>query len=255
MTSITIKNLLLDSHTGAAAVCTPLMGQTEAALRAEIELVKQAQPDLIEWRADYFDGIAHGDCCTDMLRLLCEQLPDMPILFTLRAASEGGATVLPLAVSKAIYENAIHSGCVDLVDTEAANDTDFIRGIIKDAHANDVKVILSRHHFHETPSPEVMVKALADAQSLSPDIVKLAVMPQTSADVLALLSATETFRSKHAKIPFITISMGALGAFTRVVGGTFGSALTYAALDEASATAPGQLDVAAMRIAMRLLSI
>jgi len=254
MTSLTIKNLTLDSASGHAAVCAPLMGKTAAALHAEIELVTQAQPDIIEWRADHFEDIADATACTSMLQLMHEQLPDMPVLFTLRTASEGGAQNFSPAVALRIFETAICCGHVDIIDTESANDSDFVRSIIETAHTHNVKVILSRHYFQETPSFDTLIRALTDAQALSPDIVKLAVMPQSSADVLALLHTAEAFRGTHANVPFITISMGTLGAFTRVVGGSFGSVLTYASLDETSASAPGQLTVADIRTATRLLS-
>jgi 3-dehydroquinate dehydratase I len=88
------------------------------------------------------------------------------------------------------------------------------------------------------------------AQALGGDIGKLAVMPRSSADVLALLQATLQASSELA-IPVAGMSMGALGAVTRLAGGEFGSALTFAVGQAASA--PGQLPIEELRRALALL--
>ena len=40
------------------AVCAPLVARTAAALADETRQVAVKQPDLLEWRADFFDGIS-----------------------------------------------------------------------------------------------------------------------------------------------------------------------------------------------------
>ena len=51
--------------------------------------------------------------------------------------------------------------------------------------------------------------------------------------------------------PLIAISMGPLGAITRVGGELFGSCLTFGAVGQTSA--PGQMDARALRGALTLL--
>ena len=75
-------------------------------------------------------------------------------------------------------------------------------------------------------------------------------MPRSAADVVSLLDATER-RYRQARIPLITMSMGALGAVTRIGGGAFGSAATFATVGAASA--PGQLPADGVRAALDLL--
>jgi 3-dehydroquinate dehydratase-1 len=66
-------------------------------------------------------------------------------------------------------------------------------------------------------------------------------MPRDRKDVLALLAATVDADAK-GRIPLISMSMGPLGAVTRMVGGVFGSSLSFA-IGEGS-SAPGQMPIA-----------
>ena len=77
-------------------------------------------------------------------------------------------------------------------------------------------------------------------QDLGADIPKIAVMPQLKRDVLTLLEATLEMSEQYAKGPIITMSMAGTGVASRVVGESFGSAVTYGAAGRRSA--PGQLD-------------
>ena len=83
------------------------------------------------------------------------------------------------------------------------------------------------------------------------DIAKVAVMPENNRDVLALMSATDRARTTLVRVPIITMSMGPLGAVTRLAGGQFGSDITFAA--GAVSSAPGQLAIADVRMVMDIL--
>ena len=69
-------------------------------------------------------------------------------------------------------------------------------------------------------------------------------MPRDRADVLTLLAATAQADDK-AKIPLISMSMGPLGAVTRMIGGAFGSSLSFAVGEGSSA--PGQMPIADLK--------
>ncbi len=83
------------------------------------------------------------------------------------------------------------------------------------------------------------------------DIAKIAVMPKSSADVLALLGATEEMKQLFPNCPVITMSMGRLGMVSRLCGETFGSALTFGSA--ARASAPGQVPALELRRTLELL--
>ena len=70
------------------------------------------------------------------------------------------------------------------------------------------KVIASYHDFHRTPDLKECEAILERLSSYSPDIVKMAFMPNKQEDVLNLLFAGRRWRDKYPKKELITISMG-----------------------------------------------
>jgi len=234
---------------GRLAICAPLTGATLDGLRAEAAKAIAAAPDLVELRADGFEAVANEESLMAALAMLNETLPGTPVLFTLRAAFENGLRDIPREAALRTYVQAMQSGYVQLIDTELANDAGFLGVVLQCARANGVRVILSHHNFDHTPGADAMLATLQAMQRAGADIAKIAVMPRSKADVQALYDAMTRFRA-DAAIPHIGIAMGALGAETRVLGAQYGSVLTYAALDEASGSAPGQLTVSAMRAAL-----
>jgi 3-dehydroquinate dehydratase-1 len=107
-----------------------------------------------------------------------------------------------------------------------------------------VPLLLSMHDFERTPSSDSLLGAFSRIAALGADIVKLAVMPRSEADVTTLLEAT--WRADRAlSIPLVGISMGALGTPSRVLGHRFGSRITWCSGVEASA--PGQLPLELLR--------
>ena len=79
-----------------------------------------------------------------------------------------------------------------------------------------------------------------EAERLGADVAMVSVMPRVRADVLTLLAATERADAK-TRIPLISVSMGPLGSVSRMIGGLFGSGLTFAVGEAASA--PGQIPI------------
>ena len=92
------------------------------------------------------------------------------------------------------------------------------------------------------------LRAMADAGA---DAAKLAVMPRGPHDVARLLGVTAR-ASEELDVPVVTMSMGGLGAVSRVSGAVFGSALTFATAGGAP-SAPGQLPVERVRAMLELL--
>ena len=105
--------------------------------------------------------------------------------------------------------------------------------------------IYSYHNFEETPPQDELVEKMKQMFLRGCDIAKIAVMPKSSADVLALLGATEEMKQLFPNCPIITMSMGRLGMVSRLCGETFGSALTFGSA--ARASAPGQVPALELR--------
>ena len=139
----------------------------------------------------------------------------------------------------------------DLIDVELFTGDREVSEIVNFAHENEVKVVMSNHDFDKTPAKEEIVKRLCKMQELGADLPKIAVMPQTTSDVLTLLCATDEMVTKYADRPIITMSMAGLGVISRIAGETFGSALTFGAAKVASA--PGQVSVKELNNVLKLM--
>jgi 3-dehydroquinate dehydratase-1 len=97
-------------------------------------------------------------------------------------------------------------------------------------------ILVSEHNFEKTPSDDVLHSMVDKAMLQGADIVKIAVMARSTADVTRLLRFTE-----DCKVPLVTIAMGPLGRVSRVIAPLFGSLFTYGFIHRP--VAPGQLSV------------
>ena len=233
------------------AVCIPLVARSADALVAEAAAVAPMSPDLVEWRVDFYEGIARADEVVALAARLRQAAGNVPLLFTRRSTREGGQ---PMGLTEAqvvdLYRAVCSAKAVDIVDFEmAANGAD-VEAVRQAARAHGIALLLSFHDFGKTPPVPQLLERFRQAQALGADIGKVAVMPGSRADVLALLQATLQ-ASEELAIPVAGMSMGALGAVSRLCGGEFGSALTFAVGQAASA--PGQLPIDALRQGLAVL--
>lgn len=245
---ITIKHKQFGA--GTPLVCVPLVGNNEDALLEQAEAIvnasKQSTIDVVEFRGDFFEGLGDLSRLQACMTKLREKLVDQILLFTIRSAKEGGEQLAFESPSlEEINAFVVSNKLADIVDVELYSGDESVTQLVLLAKANGVRIIMSNHDFHATPSEDDIVSRLCRMQELGADIAKIAVMPQSKKDVLTLLSATERMHSGLARVPLVTISMGGLGAISRVAGEIFGSAMTFATLSHASA--PGQVPVAQLQ--------
>lgn len=250
-----IRSILLKGQALAGgrvpAVCAPLVARTRDALAAEAAAVAAKRPDLLEWRVDFFERIADPAEVLAAARAVREAAGDLPILFTRRAEREGGQP-LPIGEPQvlALYEAVLASGCVDLADYEMDNEAADVSRVRALARRHGLPLVLSFHDFQRTPAADELAARFAQAHRLGADVAKVAVMPQSLEDVHRLLGAT-LHASRTLPIPVISMAMGGLGAVSRVCGGVFGSALTFAV--GSTASAPGQMPIDDVRAVLAAL--
>lgn len=232
-------------------ICAPLVGRTGEQLLAEAAAVATKKPDLLEWRVDFFEGIADTAAVVQLAARIKRAAGGMPLLFTRRSSREGGEKI-DLAEEQVIdlYRAVCEGGQVDFVDFEMGNDPGHVRRVRELSRASGVQLVLSFHDFQQTPGVNFLNQRYAQAQSLGADIAKVAVMPRNMDDVLTLLAATLQ-SSRTLAIPVIAMSMGGPGAITRLCGWAFGSALTFAV--GGSASAPGQLPIEDLEAGLAVL--
>jgi 3-dehydroquinate dehydratase I len=223
-------------------ICTPLVGRTRANVLSEAATVSAKKPDVIEWRVDFFEGISDTTAVLDTGKALRAMVGDAPLIFTRRSNKEGGE---PIALDDEgvvrLYDAVGKSGLVDFLDFEMGNEREHVSRVRESAREYGTRVILSYHNFSDTPGEDSLVQRFLEAERLGADVAKVAVMPRDRVDVLTLLVATARADAK-ARIPLISMSMGPLGAVTRMIGGVFGSSLSFAV--GAASSAPGQIPIA-----------
>ncbi len=220
---------------------TPLVGRTRERLLAEAASVLQQKPDIIEWRVDFFAAIGDTQAVLATGRALRETIGKRPIIFTCRAERGGGETIaLGETDVVELYAAVAASRLVDFIDFEVDNDPEQIRRVRECTRQNEIRLILSYHNMSYTPGFEHLVDRFLEAERLGADVAMVQVMPRDRADVLRLLAATAEADDK-TRIPLISMSLGPLGSVSRMVGGLFGSWLSFAVGE--SASAPGQIPI------------
>ncbi|ARC57779.1 3-dehydroquinate dehydratase [Frondihabitans sp. 762G35] len=245
---------------GRPRICVPLVASTPDALRDAVAALPTGDVDLVELRAD------HLDCFTDDRGVDDEVLEavlravetvrstldeGVPLLFTFRSAPEGGQRDIEAGDYELLLASACASGRIDAVDIEMFTELAQLERIVNSAHSQGVAVVMSSHDFERTPTREQIVARLRLQQDLGADVVKIAVMPRSAADVLTLLAATEEYARVPGARPAVTMAMGALGVTSRLTGETFGSCLTFGS--SGAASAPGQVEVGELRIVLDLI--
>lgn len=236
--TVTVKNVTIGD--GIPKICVPIVAYTKGQILADAFNIVSSRVDIVEWRADWFESATNIEKVKDVLKGLSSVLNQIPLLFTLRTAREGGKIALDPESYARINKAVIATGWADLVDIEILKEEIFSKDILESAHAVGVKVIGSSHQFDGTPSQKEMIDRLRKMQDMGADISKIAVMPKNETDVIRLLEAAAIMNEKYAKRPIAAISMARLGVVSRITGEIFGSALTFGSVKKESA--PGQIE-------------
>ncbi|MDK2600433.1 type I 3-dehydroquinate dehydratase [Bacillus stercoris] len=247
MNVLTIKGVSIGE--GMPKIIVPLMGKTEEQILNEAEAVKLLNPDIVEWRVDIFEKANDREAVTKMISKLRKSLADELFLFTFRTHKEGGSSIDESSYL-ALLESAIQTKDIDLIDIELFTGDAHVKSLVSLAEENNVYVVMSNHDFEKTPAKDEIIW-LRKMQDLGAHIPKMAVMPNDTGDLLTLLDATYTMKTKYADRPIITMSMAATGLISRLSGEIFGSACTFGAGEEASA--PGQIPVSELRSVLDIL--
>ncbi|WP_412055729.1 type I 3-dehydroquinate dehydratase [Bacillus haynesii] len=243
MNTVKIRGVTIGE--GAPKICVPLIGKTLEQLKEEAALLQSINPDLAEWRADFFEDVEDVGKVKKVLADIREILKDTPLIFTFRSAEEGGEKEVGREFYFALNHAVVKTGLADVIDVELFNEEQDVKKLVEAAHMHHVFVIISNHDFEKTPKAEEIVSRLRRAQDLGADLPKIAVMPETPADVLTLLEATHMMHERYADRPIITMSMAGKGVISRLAGEVFGSAVTFGAAKKASA--PGQIEAADLK--------
>lgn len=264
---VQVKDLKIGS--GMPKICVPIVEETQEKILSQAQNIEQDVVDLVEWRADFFDEVEDFGKAAQTASMLQSMVGNLPVLFTFRTAREGGRRDITFENYEGLLLHMAKSGCVDLIDVEVFRGYDKmkrkrcewkavdscnqpVRQLIKEL-SRDVAVIGSYHDFEKTPSREEILRRLFFMDKMNAAIPKIAVMPQEKEDVICLMETTLLANRLIVDKPIIAMSMGGMGAVTRIAGETFGSSVTFGCMGKESA--PGQIEVKKLRQAMLLLHL
>ncbi|MFS0643981.1 type I 3-dehydroquinate dehydratase [Siminovitchia sp. 179-K 8D1 HS] len=231
-------------------ICTPLIGKNREEMMEELEKILPRNPDLIEWRADFLEDIHDSGYVVSILEDI-KFKAGLPLLFTIRSEKEGGQRISLSEEKKvALLCEISNSKYVDLIDYEVSNEAAYVQELRRQTRVNEKKLVLSYHNFDNTPPNEELLKKLFQAEFYGADIAKAAVMPTNKDDVFRLLQVTKK-ADEAMNIPIITMSMGSLGALSRMIGWLYGSVVTFGFGVKNSA--PGQIPIEELQQMLKML--
>lgn len=241
----TVKVRHIELGSGRPKIAVPITGTTQAAILKQATTIKAENPDLVEWRIDFYEGVQDAAQLTETGQKLRDVLGETALLTTFRTRGEGGELPLDDAGYFKACDDTLAGGFTDALDVERYHDDAAIKALVQRAHDHQVVVIMSNHDFDKTPAENDIVGRLTSMVEIGADVAKMAVMPNTVDDVLTLLNATRRADTTLSQ-PVITMSMGDLGKVSRMAGELFGSAVSFGTVGAASA--PGQISMDHLRI-------
>ncbi len=202
----------------AAKLCVTVTAATMAELRERRDRVSQA--DLVELRVDSVrDPSAAGALAGRR----------MPVIFTCRAAWEGGGFKGSEEERKRLLGEAQHLGA-EYIDIEMrAGFTDLV------SERGGKGIVLSLHDFDVVPAD--LAGHVAAMRATGAEVVKVAAMARRLTDCLLLKQV-----ASHSGSSTVVIGMGEAGLATRILPSRFGSCWSYTG----DGAAPGQIPAVQM---------
>lgn len=239
----------MEEKSHPARICVPVCESRASELTRRV-MESAASADLVELRMDCLPGAQFALVLRhlDELRRACGP---RPLILTLRPAEQGGTREIDILnrlvfwVEHFLYDEA-YDGFAD-IELELLQ-------LIRQSEDERWKkldwsrVICSHHDF--TGVPAGLEKIYERMAATPARILKLALSARDITDCIPVFHLLERARSQGREL--IAIAMGLHGMLTRILGPSRGSFLTYATLDDAQATAPGQLGVRALRELYRI---
>jgi 3-dehydroquinate dehydratase type I len=215
------------------AICLSVFIQ-EGNIRNLLDRLHAAKPDLVEYRLDYLEDplvlktVAKSKTC--------------PIIATDRSSRDESK-------SRDLLLEAAEAG-FDFIDVELSYP--LAGSIIKQVKAYDVGVVISHHDLSGTTSEEELLQLLQAEKNMGGEICKIVTTATNVADNLTVLSFVNKCSQTTRVVSF---AMGKLGVISRVLSPFFGAEFTFAALNDGSRTAEGQLSIDSLRRVWNMLGI
>jgi 3-dehydroquinate dehydratase-1 len=203
---------------------------SKGALQRALRL-KPSEVDILELRVDAF---------AEETGVLFKAIPKLPapLLLTVRHPREGAMGALSLSARRELFGQFLP--LCEWMDVEVRS-LGQLAPVVARARDMGVRLIVSDHHFSRTPAMGVLRRRLELAQSVSPDVIKVAALAKAPRDLSRLLDFLVTGPQGRLAV----MGMGRYGQVSRLVLGSCGSVLNYGYLHEA--LVPGQWEATELK--------
>lgn len=225
--------------TGETPKCQ-IVGVIATAADLDLAAGLSTPPDLFELRLDHLvDAQDEVESRIGSLRA--------PLIITARHPAEGGAHNLTANRRRQLLARFV--GHARYVDVELRSAESF-HALLHSLPNRSVERILSLHDFDSTPTPRSLHAKARMAKSLGASLFKVATRTDTPEQLARLL---EFMAHDDKGVAVSVMGVGKLGAVSRALLASCGSAMAYAAL--ADKQVEGQLSVPDLQETFRLLGL
>lgn len=224
----------------SAKICVPIVAETFGAYSSLTERAI-CIADVVEFRLDY---LSQGELEIALIELpvLLHSLSCQTIL-TFRPKEQGGRSDATLKERIEFWHKAkkFHASFFDF-------ELDLAQALQDEKEIDWQRVIVSHHDFEKTPDDlEKLYETLSKTKAR---VIKIATQANEITDCIKHFQLLEPAKKEGREL--IPIAMGEKGKITRILAPSRGAFLTYAALDEEHANAPGQITAKDLREKYRI---
>jgi 3-dehydroquinate dehydratase-1 len=199
-------------------------------LKSKLERARLLGIDLVEARVDLLK-----EPTEKRVRTFLDVVADYGFyaVSTVRPVWEGGAFRGDESERLSLFELLVKHPATGAVDVELRSE--ILPEVRAMARQERKPLIVSYHDFEKTPGESEIEELFGKAVEAGADLVKLAFTGKSHDDAARVCSTLFKFKE-----PKVFMVMGEAGKFTRVVGFSFGSLLTYTFFGKP--VAPGQIE-------------
>lgn len=221
-----------------------ILAKDESSVEAQLQAAKEKGAEAIEIRTDSLTEPTPEITAKLVARV---RKKDLPVIVTCRDKAEGGVADLAPSLRLSILRQAIVAGA-DFVDVEFENfkhpDVQSVLRAMLQQHPA-TQLIISRHNLKGPfEDPKLIYESIL---AMDPEAIPKIVY--TARHINDCFAAFDLLA--EADCPAIVFAMGQAGMMSRILAKKFGAFLTFASLDDDSASAPGQITIDQMKTTYR----
>jgi 3-dehydroquinate dehydratase/shikimate dehydrogenase len=233
----------------ATKLTVPIAAPNLQQANRQIKVAKTAGAEMLELRTDYLQNLN-----VDLVKKLIAQAKAatmLPLIVTCRDKKQGGAIDYPLQLRLDVLAAALNAGA-EFVDCEYEN---FLPAENREkielalSQNSKARLILSAHSFES--KFDNIEKHFRQILAVCPDAIPKLIY--TANHINDCFEAFDLLHNTGGER--IIFCMGEAGLISRIIAKKLGSFVTFASVDDKTATAPGQLTIEQLKTIFRWDSI